>query len=482
MHMQRKAFSISITITLVVLAFGAVGASAQSPVISPWTTGIDLQNLTDSQATFAVDFYNSTGTKVYTYTPASPLAARGGANIYVPNIPDTSLPAGQYSAIVSSDAMVAAVASLQSYSSSNPQFGGADIYLGTSEPAALLRFPLVYRNHTARHWYTTLVIQNASTSAQDVELKLFNSGSSTEAYTKQVNIPANASYSFDLQDAEYVAFGPFGSATVTGSAPLAGIAFNLLLGRMTDPNTNYLDTINSQYRGFVDSQLGTTVVAPLVYKNYNLWTTGINVVNTTGTSTDVTVTFRNANPAISGGPWTETKTVGANSMEVFYTPANATGLPDGFYGSAELVSTVSPIAVVVASQRYRPTGAEGVAYEGSLPGSATACASLPVSHNRTTWKTGINILNMGGAEGTFTLNYYSSASGIPNAGPQTINIPANSPQTVYMPTQSPTQIGFYGAVDIKGTQPFLVNVANSRTDTTSHGVASNYVGVNYVCP
>ena len=173
---------------------------------------------------------------------------------------------------------------------------------------------------------------------------------------------------------------------VVGSAPLAGIAFNVTRGRMTNPATNYLDTMNTEYRAFSATQLGKDVVAPLVYKNYNLWTTGINVVNSANTSTAVTVTYTNANPAVSGGPWTETKTVAANGMESFYTPSTV-GLPDGFYGSATIHSATNDIAVVVASQRYRPTGAEGVAYEGQIPTSATACASLPVTHNRTTWKT-----------------------------------------------------------------------------------------------
>lgn len=474
--MKNKWFGIGLVTVVLLLAVGTSSAFAQT--ISPWTTGIDLQNLTDSPATYVIEFYDSAGAKQYTYTPATPMAARGGANVYLPSLAD--MPTGQFSAVVSSDQMLAAVASLNSYNASNPQFGGGDIYLGTAEPAATLTFPLVYRNHTTRHWYSQLVIQDASGAAQDVTLRLYNSGQTSVAYEKTVNIPAYASYAFNVEDAEYAAFGPFGGGVVTGAGPLAGMAFNLLKGRMNPAETNYLDTINSQYRAFTDAQLGQNVTAPLVYKNYNLWTTGINVVNNSATPTDVTVTYTSANPNVPG-TWQETKSVGANSMEVFYTPSTA-GLPDSFFGSATIASSAANIAVVIASQRYRPTGAEGVAYEGSLPGSATACVSLPVTHNRTTWKTGINILNLDGAENTLTLNYYSSAAGIPNAGPQTVTVPGNSPKTIYMPTDATTLVGFYGAVDIKGTGSFLVNVANSRNDATSHGVASNYVGINYVCP
>jgi len=46
-------------------------------------------------------------------------------------------------------------------------------------------------------------------------------------------------------------------------------------------------------------------------------------------------------------------------MGVFYTPSNATGLPDGFYGSAKLHSDAADIVVVIASQRYLASGAQG---------------------------------------------------------------------------------------------------------------------------
>ena len=473
--MKRMLFGVVVLLTL--LSLVVLPASAQT--ISPWATGVDLQNLTDTATPYQLEFYKADGTLAYTFASTTNLAARGAANVYIPNL--TSLPAGQYSVVVSSEMLVAAVASLNSYSASNPEFGGGDIYLGTANPANTLIFPLAYRNHTVRKWFSTLEVQNASDTAQNVTLNLYNSGSSAVAYSKTVSLPGNATYPFNLEDAEYAAFGPFGGAVVTGSAPLAGVAFSLTKGRMTNPSTNYLDTMNTQYRAFTADQLGKDVVAPLLYRNFNQWTTGINVVNNSAGPTQVTVTYVNANPAVSGGPWTETKTVGANGMEVFFTPSTP-GLPDNFYGSATIHSDSANIAVVVASQRYRATGAEGVAYEGQIPTAATKCVSLPVSHNRTTWKTGINLLNLGGGDNTVTLNYYSSATGIPNAGPQTITIPANSPKTVYMPTDSPTTVGFYGAVDIKGTLPLLVVAANSRNDTTSHGVASNYVGVNYTCP
>ena len=454
---------------LVVLAVGLIGISSASAQ-GTWNTGIDIQNLTGTAGTVTVEFYNSDGSSAGSLSES--IAGWGSLNFYLPDQPAPP-EGGQYSAVVSSDVQVAATASQANYT-----LGGADIYLGTANPEDTLSFPLVYRNHTSGNWNTDLVIQNASSSSQVVTLKLYTAGSTTPAATDTATIPAYASHKFDVSDSAYAAFGPYGSATVEGTAPLAGVADNI-----RNAGTGALNVIESSYRAFVATQQGQSVIAPLVYKNYNLWTSGVNVFNKGSVQTTVVITYTNANPSVTGGPWVDTLTLGANAMDLFYTPSNST-LPDSFYGSAELSSSATDIVAVVASQRYRSDGAQGVAYEGSVPTDATACASLPVVHNRTTWKTGINIINLGSSPANITINYYSSAAGINDAN-QTITIPANSPLTVYMPgtptMPAVTAVGFYGAADVKSTngQPLLINAAHSRMD---RGVGSNFVGINYTCP
>lgn len=449
---------------LVTLAIGLIGlgsASAQGA----WNSGIDIQNLTGTAGTVTVQFYDSSGGDAGSLSDS--IAAWGSLNFY---LPAESYPAdGQYSAVVSSDVEVGVTASQANY-----DLGGADIYLGTPSPEDTLSFPLVYRNHTSGNWNTKLIIQNASGSEQTVTLNLYTAGETSPDETDTAAIPAYASHTFDISDSAYSDFGPYGSATVEGTAPLAGVADNL-----RNPGQQ-VNVIESSYRAFGAAQQGQNIVTPLVYKNYNLWTSGINVFNKGSVQTTVTITYTNANSSISGGPWVDSLVLGANSMDVFYTPANTTGLPDSFYGSAELSSSDTEVVVVVASQRYRSDGAQGVAYEGSLPGDATACVSLPVVHNRTTWKTGINIFNLGDSTANITINYASSAPGIDDAS-QDITIPPNSPLTVYMPTDGTTALGFYGAADVKSTngQPLVVNAAHSRMD---RGVGSNFVGINYTCP
>ncbi len=431
-----------------------------------WTTGIDIQNLTGGKGAVVVKFYDASGNAAGTLSDT--IGGFGSLNFYIPNEPAPSSP-GKYSAVISADVKVAATTSLQNY-----DLGGADIYLGTDQPNDFLTFPLVYRNHTSGKWNSELIIQNATDTAQKVTLKLYTSGSATPSVTKNQNIPGNASFSFNISQSEFANFGPFGSATVQGEGALAGVAISI-----RNPGTGAVNNIETSYRAFPPAASGKEVVLPLVYKNYNNWTSGINVVNTGGSQTKVSIKYENANPSVSGGPWTDSITVPANSMGVFYTPDNGK-LPNNFYGSATLTSNNNDILVVAASQRYPSSGAQGVAYEGSLPTDASACVSLPVVHNRDSWKTGINILNTGNQKANITVSYKSSAAGIPDAT-RNYSVPANSPSTIYMPSDGATGFGFYGAADVKSTngQALLINVANSRAD---RGVSSNYVGISYTCP
>lgn len=458
-----KRFAYILLVLTLASAFAIVGSASAE---GTWNTGIDIQNLTATAGTVVVEFYDADGNSVG--PPLSDtIAAWGALNFYLPH--ESSPPDGKYSAVISSSVDIAATAGTANYA-----LGGADIYLGTSEPTDALSFPLVYRNHTSGLWNTEITIQNASSSAQTVNLYLYTAGETSHDATDAVTIQVNGYHTFDISDGAYAAFGPFGSAVVEGSAELAGVAHNI-----RNPGTGSVNVIETYYRAFSGGQVGVDAIAPLVYKRYNLWTTGVNVLNLGSLATTVTITYTNSNPAISGGPWIDSMVLGANAMDTFYTPSNG-DLPDGFFGSATLSSSDADMAVVVSSQRYRPDGAQGVAYEASLPSDATSCVSLPVTHNRTTWKTGINILNLGGSDAQITIDYYSSILTIPDATHDVV-VPANSPLTIYMPSESPTALGFAGAADIKSTngQPILVNASHARKDK---GVASTYVGLNYTCP
>jgi hypothetical protein len=269
MKLLRYIALLSVFLVAVV-AIGSAGAQGV------WTTGIDIQSLDGSAGNVVVEFYDTGG------NPSGQLidsiSAFGSLSFYLPSEPAPSTP-GEYSAVVSADVEIAATVSLQNY-----DLGGADIYLGTGVPENNLTFPLVYRNHTSGKWNSKLTVQNTSDTAQDVTLNLYTSGESTADVTKTVNVPGNASYTFDISQNEYAAFGPFGSGTISSGSPVAGVAISI-----RNPGTGKINVIESSYRAFGSAQFGQNITLPLVYKNYNLWTSGINIVNTGGTETEVTI-------------------------------------------------------------------------------------------------------------------------------------------------------------------------------------------------
>ena len=347
-----KRLSFVLLVTIVVGLFGTGSVLAQGT----WNTGIDIQNLTGTAGNVVVEFYNANGTSAGSLN--QPIAAWGSLNFYLPN--ETVPPSGgQYSAVVSSDVMVGATSSQANY-----DLGGSDIYLGTSQPQNKLNFPLVYRNHTSGRWNTKLVIQNASAAAQPVTLKLYSVGKTAPDVTDTATIQPYASAVFDISLAKYAAFGPYGSAVVEGTAPLAGVADHI-----RNPNTGKANVIESSYRAFGDAQAGNAVILPLVYKNYNLWTTGVNLFNAGNLQTTVTITYTGTNIA---GTWVDTIVLAPNAMGAFYTPDNTKGLPNSWSRPATSTSSATALYVVVPSQRYCATGSAEVAFEGSCRSEVTA--------------------------------------------------------------------------------------------------------------
>ena len=453
--MKQRRFVILILFVAMIVLFGFSSVSAA------FNTGIDVVNLSNTAGNVVVEFYESDGTSAGTVD--GNIDAFGSLNFYIPN---TSLNAGQYSALISSDVPVAATVGL---TDSTEQLG--DNYLGTDNPDTTLSFPLIYRDFS--NWNSQLIVQNASAAAQTVNIDFFKNGSTTANATDSATIQPYAFKIFDLSSSSYSGFGSdYGVAVVTGTDNLAGTAL-----AVRDPGTGAAQKAELIYRAFSSSQLGQSVVAPLFYSSYANFETGINVVNRGGTATNVTVEFSSAN-GVSGGPWTATKTnLQPGEGYTFYTPT-VSGLPNNLFGSATITSTAADIAVVVSSSRFSNGSQQAFAYEGALSSSASGCVALPVVHNRTTWKTGINIYNNGGSTASVDINY-SSSNPSTNDASHTVSVPAGEPFNVYMPADLTTELGFYGGVTLESNQDIVVLATHANS---SVGTALNYMGVNYTCP
>ena len=454
--MKKRYFGFTLMTALCLLLVSFANATAAI------NTGIDVVSLSSSSGTVTVELFNSDGSSAGVL-PASTISAFGSLNYYIPT---TNIPSGQYSARVSSDVPVAATVGL---TDNTEQFG--DNYLGTDSPDTTLTFPLIYRNFS--NWNSQIVVQNASSSAQSVNIEFFKNGSTSANASDSATIQPYSYAIFDLNDSSYSGFGnDYGVAVVTGAQPLAGTAL-----AVRDPGTGPANKAELIYRAFSSSQLGTELVAPLFYKNFNGFATGINVVNTGNAATNVTVEFSSAN-GVSGGPWTATQNnIQPGEGYTFYTPSVGS-LPSNVFGSATISSSASNIAAVVSSSRFSGGSQQAFAYEAPLESSATGCVALPVVHNRTSWKTGINVLNLSNSAASVTVNYASSNPSTSDAT-KVYSVPAGSPFNIYMPADLATEINFYGGATIESNQNIIALASHANSGV---GIALNYMGVNYTCP
>lgn len=454
--MKKKQFVLIVVLAVVMSLFSFAAASAAT------NTGIDVVNLSGTAGNVVVEFFDATGASQGTVSDS--ISAFGSLNFYIPAI-SLSLSSGQYSAVVSSEVPVAATVGL---TDGTERLG--DNYLGTDSPSAELSFPLIYRNYGG--WTSQLVVQNATSSQQTVNIEFFKNGSTTANATDSAVVPAFSYAVFDMADAAYAAFGnDFGGASVTGAGNLAGTALAI-----RDKGTGPAAKAELIYRAFSAEQQAQEILLPLFYKNFSRFQSGINVVNRGTAATNVTVEYTSSN-GVAGGPWTASKTgLQPGEMYTFYNPAS---VPNGVYGSARVSSTAADIAVVVSSSRTDGTGNnQSFAYEGAVATSATPCVALPIVHNRTSWKSGINILNLGSSAASVDISYSSSNPSTPNAT-KTYSVPAGAPLTVYMPTDAATAVNFYGGASLSSTENILVLATHANSNA---GISQNYMGVNFTCP
>jgi hypothetical protein len=176
----------------------SVYASSVAGISSAGETGIQIQNLDQSQsASISADFYRSAGNWADTIN-LPPTAPGAAANIYLPG---TGLETGAYAAIINADRQIAAIARTDW-----PSSGGAAIYSNVL-PGNNIALPLA-----VRHYFTqsSLVsIQNTDTGAQaTVTVDVYQSGSATATVSEDYSIPAGTSITLDLgQDLEFEPLG-----------------------------------------------------------------------------------------------------------------------------------------------------------------------------------------------------------------------------------------------------------------------------------
>jgi hypothetical protein len=233
----------------------------------------------------------------------------------------------------------------------------------------------------------------------------------------------------DLQGAS----GKFiGSANITSDEPVVATVMQL--------NTTTFQVMMG-YNGFAAGS--TSVSLPLIMANNSGFYTGVQIQNVGLASTDVTLDY-SANTAPGGvfAPVNEFFTLAPGASKTIIqsgAPANNGGANDWtgnkYIGAATVTNSAAQPLVAIANQVSlggTNLGPFGTAYEGFDPSAATANVNAPlIMANNSTYYTGIQVQNVGGADcASVTITYGPNGGGVFAPVPENFTLAAGVSKTI----------------------------------------------------
>jgi hypothetical protein len=262
----------------------------------------------------------------------------------------------------------------------------------------------------AMNFNTVLSIFNGGANASPVTVDFYDqSGNKLIAASKQLNLAAYNSLDLD-QSAEdsQLPSGYYGWVEI--SAPTG----SLLAAQVMESNPF------SQFLAIVNAQAGphTKMLAPAVFNHtFGGFVTGANIVNPNDYAVQVTINYYNMwGKNYTAAPFT----LNAHAVQPIYHAANqgnglpVDGLPDGFYGAAEVESSGAGVVMLVNQAANTLDG--GIARSGSYSAlaSGSSVLNLPVvaysaGGGQTT---GTTIYNSSDAPVTISMQYYTSKGAV----------------------------------------------------------------------
>jgi hypothetical protein len=367
-------------------------ASAQSG--GPYTSGFQLQNLEASTATVTIQYY-SAGTLT---TSVNDTINANSSKTYFPLSAVSSGFNG--SVVVSSDRQLAAITNVLT----SDMLGGAS-YSGATGGTATVSLPLIMKaNFGYSTWFN---VQNAGSAAADISISY-----SGTACTETGTIQPGAALTFDQTTNSCLASGYVGAASITNattSQPLVAVVMQIKASAKS----------LLAYNGFASTDASTAPIMPLVSSGYFNSITGIQIQNTGGASTDVTVSYT-PSTGFPGTACTETKTIAAAASTTFFLPVPA-ACGASFVGSAKVTANTASQNLVAIVNQINSANSTSSAYSGINPASGGANVSLPLIMDRNFgYFTGISVANVGASTTTinctFTGSSYTVSQSVPAGG------------------------------------------------------------------
>jgi len=399
---MKKAFTILLVFMLLIptaVVFAQPGSSnSNAPGI--WVSSMNIQNVGTTPANVSLDFYDSAGIIINTFTVTPVIPAGGMRSLYMPtDIPGLS--AGEYSVVASSDTPVQVVVNL---SSSTPYTAGAYNGFDSAQTASILYFPGLYNNYYG--FNSEFSLQNAGSSPANISIQFYkNSDGSAVGSPYTTTIAVGASQVFGL-------------AGLTPALPSG--TTGIFSAKITSTNGQALAGIANAWSSYKAGEFATydavaagsnVAFIPGLYNNYYHFVSSLNIQNIGTAVANVTATYSNGT--------TSTAALQPNSAVSFYIPLIA-GLPSGVNGTfSAKVTTDNPASLIVATVNNEDKNAGSLSAYNSYSAGTNSAGCPVVMQAYYKWFSAATVQNVGTATTNITATYSSGQTLVFN------NVPAN---------------------------------------------------------
>jgi hypothetical protein len=431
--------------------------------VTTYTSGIQVQNLsTTDEAEVQITFYNSSDGSIAATQDATIPA--GSSSTFFPLNAVSSGYDG--SAVISSTQPVAAIVNVLGNGTEH-----AASYGGFTGGALAVNIPLIQKNNYGINSFFN--VQNVGTTG-DANVTVTYPGT---ACTEDAVIPQGAAHKFDQSTNTCLPDGP-GAATVTSDKDIVATVMQV------QSNSSGLQAALLAYNAFATSG-STAPVMPLVSSGWYGSITGIQIQNTGGTSTNVTVTYTPSD-GFPGVECDETKAIPAGQSVTFglstgnLLPAACRSLQSGynaFIGTAEVTANSASQNLVAIVNQINSTNAQAASYAAFDPASGTTTVNLPLLADRNYGIfSGFSVMNVGDDDATINCTFSDStvtASGTVGPG-----------ESLTAVQQNAIANGYVGAATCTSNEPVVavVNYLDPGSVTGALDGLSVYEGINPTTP
>jgi hypothetical protein len=317
------------TLAILVVAFAGVVPNAHAQAYStPYTTSITYQNVGGAATTtLQVLFYALPTTTTPITITRSNLAAGAGTSLFIGSLSEIS--AGfRGSAVMQADQPL--IATLVQLPQGSTTVKNRPLSNGFSDGAAQSLIASVLKN--TYDTTTVFSVQNVDSQTNDITVKFYNTSAVLiHTITKSIE-PGSAFYVDASLEAGL-------GASFNGSAVITALRSDTTSGKIISSvmELEILGTGNKAFEG-VASGAKTFYMPSALCEAFGGTNSAYAVQNTSlTTATDVTVTYSNGA--------TETQNILAGAKKSFVA-CNATGMVNGFSGSATIVSVTTDVIAV----------------------------------------------------------------------------------------------------------------------------------------